>query len=283
MEGDEAISMATKQSVTAFTVSAPADVCEEVIARLWELGTSGIEEKPESLLAYFDGGVTAEDLRRSLADLASVSVAPAEIADVDWVARFREGFRAFGVGSFWITPPWDTTSTPSDQRRLVVDPGRAFGTGTHESTALCLEALTRLAARGPLGRVADVGTGSGILAVAAAQLGAGGVAACDNDPESTDSARRHAALNDVSIGVALADGGRAFRTARFDTVIANITGPLLIERAAELSALARSGGHLVLAGLLTEEASHVIAAYAPFGRAEAATRGEWTGLVIERT
>jgi ribosomal protein L11 methyltransferase len=254
-----------------------------VVARLWELGTCGIEEKPASLLAYFDNDTTAEVLRHSLSELATVTVEPAEIPDVDWVARFREGFRAFGVAEFWIAPIWDSSAAPPPgHRRLVVDPGRAFGTGTHESTALCLEALARLARRGSLGRVADVGTGSGILAVAAAQLGATAVAACDNDPESTDSARRHASLNAVTIGVALADGGRAFRAAHFDTVVANITGPLLIERAAELTALAGAGGRLVLAGLLTEEASRVASAYASFGAAEATTRGEWTGLVIER-
>jgi ribosomal protein L11 methyltransferase len=266
----------------AFLITAPADVQELLIARLWELGTAGIEERPASLLVYFDDGTTADGLRRALAEVAPTTVEAAAIPDVDWVARFREGFRAFGVGGFWITPVWDSAAAPPDHRRLVVDPGRAFGTGTHESTGLCLSALTGLARRGALGRVADVGTGSGILAVAAAQLGATAVAACDNDPESTDSARRHAALNDVAIGVALADGGRAFRAAQFDTVLANITGPLLIERAAELAALARPGGHLVLAGLLTEEAPRVTSAYAPFGTASATTRGEWTGLVIER-
>src|SRR6185295_2287505 len=122
-----------------------------VVAQLWELGTSGIEERPTGLLAYFDGEMTAEALR---AALPGASVTPTPVPDVDWVARFREGFRAFAVADFWIAPLWDEGATPAAKRRLVVDPGRAFGTGTHESTALCLEALARRAACGPLGRVA---------------------------------------------------------------------------------------------------------------------------------
>jgi ribosomal protein L11 methyltransferase len=267
----------------AFMISVPPDAQDLVLARLWELGTSGIEEKAAGLLAYFDEGMGVDALRGALADTGGATVETAEVPDVDWVARFREGFRAFAVSGFWIAPIWDAESAPpAGHRRLVVDPGRAFGTGTHESTALCLAALVRLAERGPLGRVADVGTGSGILAVAAHQLGASRVAACDNDPEAAEAAARHARLNGANVDVAIADGGRAFRAGRFDTVVANITGPLLTERAAELSALVAPKGRLVLAGLLDEERKGVAAAFADFGGATAEVRGEWAGLVIER-
>lgn len=269
----------------AFLVSGPRDTDEILIERLWELGTAGIEEQSSGLLAYFaDDALTADALRRELSDVAGARVEPTAVPDVDWVARFREGFRAFSVSPFWIAPVWDDSSAaPSDHRhRLVVDPGRAFGTGTHESTALCLAALARLAEVGPLGRVADIGTGSGILAVAAAQLGARSVVACDVDPEATHSARRHAALNDVAITVVEADGARAFRPAAFDTVVANITGPLLIERAAEIARLARPQGHIVLAGLLDSERERVMAAFAAFGTAVPNVQGEWCSLTITR-
>jgi ribosomal protein L11 methyltransferase len=201
---------------------------------------------------------------------------------VDWVARFRENFRAFAVGGFWIAPTWDGGPAPAGARRLVVDPGRAFGTGTHESTALCLLTLESLATRRSLGRVLDVGTGSGILAVAASMLGARPVIAADLDPESMDSARTHARLNDVELTLALADGGRAFRERAFDTVVANITGPLLIARAGELAARVRDGGRLVLAGLLAEERAAVRSAYADFPLADETLRGEWASLLLEK-
>jgi len=270
----------------AFLLSTAATDEDELVAGLWELGTAGIEERARAndrltVLAYFEDGVIGEEaLRAALGGGVEVQSTP--VPDVDWVARFREGFRAFAASGFWIAPVWDSAATPPGFRRLVVDPGRAFGTGTHESTALCLDALERLAAQGPLGRVLDVGTGTGILAVAAAQLGATAICASDLDPESIDSARAHAALNDRTLAVVRADGGRGFAAGRFDTVIANITAPLLIERAAELSVLPGPGGRLVLAGLLAEERFAVRAAYGAFPAAEETLRGEWASLTLAR-
>jgi ribosomal protein L11 methyltransferase len=259
---------------------------EKAVTALWEHGTSGLEERARSagrlsLLAYFeDGAATVEGLERALGDAVQVQTAP--IPDVDWVARFREGFRAFAVGGFWIVPEWDRDAAASaGRRRLVVDPGRAFGTGTHESTALCLARLEQVAEHATLGDVLDVGTGSGILGVAAAQLGAARVVAADLDPESIDSARQHAALNAVTLRLVQADGGRPFRTAAFDTVVANITAPLLIARAAELAALPRRSGRLILAGLLAQEAAAVRDAYRVFPRADETRHGEWASLRLE--
>ena len=197
------------------------------------------------------------------------------------MARFRENFRAFGVGGFWIAPVWDPGEAPPGRRLLLVDPGRAFGTGTHESTALCLQALEELAAKGPLGRVLDVGTGSGILAIAASKLGATRVMASDLDPESIESAQEHAARNEAAIRLVRSDGGRAFRSGTFDTVLANLTAPLLIEKAKELSGLLGSGGRLILAGLLANEHASVSAAY-PGLQAHTRVRDEWSSLILER-
>ena len=265
----------------AFLIRASPDDVDAVIAALHERETAGIEEKSDGLVAYFeDDALTVDELRA----LLGIAVEETEIPDVDWVARFRENFRAFAVGGFSIAPVWDPTfDPPPGQQLLVVDPGRAFGTGTHESTALCLRALEEVARRTPLGRVLDVGTGSGILAIAARRLGASSVAAADNDPEAITSAFEHARLNHVSIALALADGGRPFRRALFDTVIANITGPLLISRASELAALPTPSGRLVLAGLLAEELPDVRAAYASFPVAHEAVKGEWGSLILERS
>ena len=125
--------------------------CDEdaATALLWEQGTEGIEVQPAeggalALLAYFREVPLSLD--RALHALAGVRIEPAAIPDVDWVARFREGFRPFTVGRFLVAPPWNVPA-PSrpDQRVLIVDPGRAFGTGTHETTRLCLLAMDVLA------------------------------------------------------------------------------------------------------------------------------------------
>jgi ribosomal protein L11 methyltransferase len=261
----------------AFLISAADGQQETILAVLYELGTSGIEERPHSLLAYFDDDtLTAESLRAAL----GVPVEAAAIPDVDWVARFRENFRAFAVGRFWIAPEWDAAPPPTGHRRLVVDPGRAFGTGTHESTALCLLSLESLGARTSLGRTLDVGTGSGILGIAALQLGAAFAIGADIDPESIESARAHARLNAVTLALVCADGGRPFAPGRHDTVLANITAPLLIARAPELRPLPRRGGRLILAGLLADEAQAVRAAYASLGAIAERRSGEWASLMV---
>ena len=108
------------------------------------------------LLAYFPGPA---DVAEALRALPSARLEPIAVPDVDWVASFREGFRAFDVGGFRVVPAWEPA--PAGARVLRVDPARAFGTGTHETTRLCLLALEGLAAERPLGRVLDLGAGTG--------------------------------------------------------------------------------------------------------------------------
>lgn len=245
---------------------------------LWELGTAGTEGGRGEFLAYFperDGLET--ELDEALAPLGARSVA-VWVPDVDWVARFREGFRAFRVGPFLVAPAWDPP--PPERHVLLVDPGVAFGTGTHETTRLCLSALAGVADRRPLGDVADVGTGSALLAVAASRLGARRVIAVDLDAEALPWARRHVDLNRAAVHLVRGDGARALRAAAFDVVLANLTTPLLVERAAELARLRRSGGVLVLSGLLTADVPEVQGAFAPHGTPSVRTEGEWASLVV---
>ena len=259
---------------------------DEATAILWEAGTSGIEIKADTegnlaLVAYFPENTLLEDVNASLAGLPGGPRAEAvEVPEVDWVQRFREGFRGFRAGSFEVLPTWELS--PDRDRRdpglLVVDPGRAFGTGTHETTRLCLAAIEALAAKGPLGRTLDVGTGAGLLAVAAAKRGARTVVGVDHDPDATRAARQHAALNGVRLGVVLADGGRALRAGAFDLVLANLTAPLLIERRDEIVSLLAHAGALVLSGVLEAEASRVASAYSRLGAPRVWTEGEWTAL-----
>jgi len=279
----------------AFRVRVPPQAEDDATAVLWEAGTAGIEVQPQSpdciaLLAYFSTEVTTEALQRALAPLAGpVLVEATEVPDVDWVARFREGFRAFRAGGFEVVPVWDTEGeadrgpeAAAAANRLVVDPGRAFGTGTHETTRLCLRALEQEAARQPLGRVLDVGAGTGLLGVAAARRGARLVAGVDNDPEAVHSVRRHAGLNGVRLLAVLGDGGRPFQAEAFDLVLANLMAPLLLERRDELVRLLAPRAALVLSGLLLADVTEVSQAYAGLGPPSTETDGEWAALVFRK-
>ena len=266
----------------------PAAAEDGVVAALWDLGTTGVHVQagpPETLflIAYFlERPGLASDLVFSLAPCGAREVERVPIPDVDWVARFREGFRAFDAGGFRIVPEWDDApAAGTDRLVLRMLPGRAFGTGTHESTRLCLAALQSRAAQGPLGRVADVGAGTGILAVAAARLGAREVTAIDIDPEAVDSARLHAALNGVDVRLVRGDGARALARGRFDLVLANLSAPLLVERCEEIARLCAPGGSAVLAGFLREDAAEIAAVYNALGTAATLFDGEWAALVIE--
>jgi ribosomal protein L11 methyltransferase len=265
-------------------VTVPASREDLATALLWELGTAGIEVRGANddrvvLLSYFpaEPGLEAA-LRDALTAIPEVVLEPAEVPEVDWAARFREEFRSFEVGGFLVSPPWEQ-SAAAGRLVLRIDPGRAFGTGTHETTRLCLHALDRCRPSGP---IFDLGTGSGILAVAACLLGLGPVIAVDLDADAVASARHHAALNGVSFAIVRADGGRAFRPASAGCVVANLTTGLLRERRTEIGDLARPGSTLILAGFLREDLPPLREAYATLGAAEVDTDGEWAALVVRR-
>jgi len=254
---------------------------DEATAVLWDAGTAGVEVRPAAesrveLLAYFADAPESAALAKAL---PGAEISPATVPDVDWVARFREGFRPFRVGRFEVVPRWEAPAPAAD--RLVVDPGRAFGTGTHETTKLCLGALEALAARRPLGRTLDLGAGTALLAIAARRLGATLVVASDIDPEATAASRHHASLNGEPLQVVRADGASGFRAGAFDLVLANLMALLLVDRAASIRSLVAPGGALVLSGLLLDDVQPVQEAFAAAGSPREHWLGEWAALVFE--
>jgi ribosomal protein L11 methyltransferase len=279
-----------REEVSAFRVTVPAADEDLATALLWEAGTLGVQvdlRGPDAvLLAYFAAGAqTASAVSAALESLPVSRVEEAAVPYVDWVARFRDGFRAFDAGAFRIVPAWAPELPAAGRHRLVVDPGQAFGTGTHESTRLSLAALERLCAVRRPRRVLDVGTGSGILAVASRLLGARVAVGIEIDPDALPAARDHAMLNDVDVHFVRGDGARAVRPGSCDVVLANIVAPLLVARAEEICAAARPGGDVVLAGILGAEARTVVEAFAPFmaeGPADVRTEGEWASVAFRR-
>ncbi len=236
-----------------------------------------------SLLAYFPDSAGLDDaVAASVSVFPGASAEPAAIAQVDWVQRFRESFRSLPCGSFWIAPTWQAGSgAPDGLHLLTVDPGRAFGTGTHETTRLCIRAIEGASPPSrPGARMLDLGCGTGILAVAAALLGWHRAVAVDIDDEAMASSRRHADLNHVPVSLVRGDGASALAPQAFHLVVANLTTPLLLERRDEILRTTAPGGIVVLSGLLGTDLDAVLRCYAQGGDLEAHSDGEWASVHV---
>jgi len=250
-----------------------------------DFATLGIEtlseDEPQILRAFLPASRIGPGLHAGLRAAGATSVESIPIPDVDWIGSFRETFRAFATDGFFVCPAWDPAADEARRqiRGLVVDPGAAFGTGTHETTRLCLGALDVFLGQRPGARVLDLGTGSGILACAASKLGASFVVAVDSDPTATACAARHAALNDTRFGILCGDLARPLRS-RFDLVLANLQASLLLERPEEVAASVAAGGQLVLSGLLGSDIPAVESCYARFGSTRFRSEGEWASLEV---
>jgi len=214
------------------------------------------------------------------------------LADQDWRDSYKAHFKAWRAGRLHWVPVWEraTYALPPGDVAVWLDPGLAFGTGNHETTRLCCERLTAIADSGP--RIADwsvidAGCGSGILALSAAQLGFGRVAAFDNDPEAVRVSLENAELNGLTERVEFYVGdlvsGLAGRSA--ELVLANIQADVLMRFARELTAAVRPGGILVLSGILAREQDAVRTAFSavvPDWEVDGRLLGEWSDLRLLR-
>ena len=227
------------------------------------------------VLALFE---PAEDLRCRIAAVAGIDDAATiiftEVAEQDWVRLTQSQFEPIRVNDrLWIVPSWHIAPDP-DAINLVLDPGLAFGTGSHPTTFLCLDWLTQIDLSEQ--RLLDYGCGSGILAIAAARLGAKEVVGVDIDPNALIAAKDNAATNAVDLRLL---HSALPLTETFEIVVANILtnplcvlAPLLVERLAP-------GGRIALSGVLATQATQVIAAYLPYLQLSVgATRDGWVRL-----
>lgn len=231
-----------------------------------QFGEPGADARAEwarsriSLLCRADEDVAA--LVTAAAVAAGLPVTPSyrteKVADEDWVRRTQEQFQPVKISSrLWIVPSWHQPPDPA-ALSIHIDPGLAFGTGTHPTTRLCLNWLEANLAAGA--RVLDYGCGSGILAIAAMKLGAGEALGVDIDADAIATAQYNAERNRVSAGFRTAE---AALDTTADIVIANILANPLVLLAPALAAHTRVGGHIVLSGILEGQAGEVIAAYRP--------------------
>jgi ribosomal protein L11 methyltransferase len=182
-----------------------------------------------------------------------------EVADADWVRLTQSQFEPIPIGErIWVVPSWHQAPDP-DALVLELDPGLAFGTGSHPTTRLCMEWLEQSV--GPEQSVLDYGCGSGILAILAKKCGANPVYGIDIDPQAVESARQNSARNGAEVIYALP---QACPTVEFDIVVANILSNPLKLMASMLSSKVKPGGRLALSGVLARQAEEVAAAYAPW-------------------
>lgn len=204
-------------------------------------------------------------------------VARVEVEDEDWAARSQAHLTRVAVGRITVAPPWDA-APPSDGLLVIVHPSTGFGTGHHQTTRLCLRLLQDVDVAGR--RVVDVGTGSGVLALAAWRMGAIDVEALDYDQDALDNARENVRLNGAAGAIVLRQADlRADAIAAGDIVTANLTGALLRAQAPAITALVRPGGTLILSGILDTEVDEVRAAFTPALRlADAASEDVWHAL-----
>jgi len=207
----------------------------------------------------FDGTADADGLRAMLStvldDDSALRIEP--LQDQVWERAWLEHFPPMRFGRrLWVIPGGQTASLADGDVAVELDPGLAFGTGTHATTALCLDWLDGLDLAGR--KVIDLGCGSGILAIAALKLGAAGAVAIDHDPQALLATRENAVRNGVADRLAVLGSGAP---APADVVVANILAGTLIELAPEIVAMLRPGGRLALSGILAERVDDVAAAY----------------------
>lgn len=237
---------------------------------------------------HCDNAEIAERLDAELRARAPfVRVERATVPRQDWTAAWRDFFTPIKAGTFLVLPPWLVASTPAEGRKpIVIEPKSAFGTGHHNTTVLCLEAIAALADPGkttePLRqgmRFFDIGTGTGILGIACSLLGLSGVGS-DIDPVAVENAGENTLINKVDQAFAVLPGSaEAAGEETFDVVLANILAGPLKELAPAIMARVKPGGRLVLSGLLDIQADAVEAAYAPLGPAKRLVSGDWVALV----
>ncbi|HLA33918.1 MAG TPA: 50S ribosomal protein L11 methyltransferase [Rhodocyclaceae bacterium] len=241
-------------------------------APLWEISR---------VIALFEPGNTPQDDLRARIDAATQGLGLGTLVaqfstldDQDWVRLTQAEFPPICVGDrLWIVPSWHTCPDPS-AIHLKLDPGLAFGTGSHPTTFLCLEWLLDTIHGGET--LLDYGCGSGILAIAAAKLGARTPIGIDIDPNALSAAQDNALHNEVALEL---HDALPPHTKHFDRVVANILTQPLCDLAAAIASQLAPHGRLALSGVLEEQAPQVIAAYAPYLRLHvAATRDGWVRL-----
>ena len=248
---------------------------------LWDPTYPPIPDPPPSPLHWNVCFSDAGERDRAAAAIQSaaphLSIEPVDLPDEDWAARSQRSLTAVRAGRFIVAPPWDVPADPGDATVIVIEPSMGFGTGHHATTRMCLRLLDDIDVSDQT--VLDLGTGSGVLSMAAALRGARSVIGIDVDQDAINSAEESARLNTLPDTITFSVGD--FRTnppPPADVVIANLTGGMLIASTAQIGALIKPGGQLIVSGFDRSEAASVVTAFTRFEEVERLTEDNWVAI-----
>lgn len=264
---------------------------DPLIRRLSEAGSLGVIENDNGIIAYFPDAVPAQSIENEVHLIKALLEKSGQdsglrfehsvLPDADWNESWKKGFTPLDVGeTFTILPPWEERR--QGRINLVIDPGMAFGTGHHETTRSCLVLMEKCAPRVKKDRFLDVGTGTGLLAIAAAKLGFEQVLGVDTDPLAIEAAKMNCELNDAG-AVAVREGDISVARGTYDVIAANLFSGLLIKLAPEIASRLEPGGVAVLAGMLLGQENEVITEMGKAGLRllQKLDDGKWTSLTVE--
>ena len=286
----------------SLSVWSPQVVQEPMANFLVEQTSRGVEFKGNWIKAYCRQGEEAryclkqlhryyKDLQQLYPELPTLKVLQEDLQDEDWAETWKTFFKPIRVGSsIVVKPSWESYEPSADQVVIEIDPERAFGTGNHPSTALCIEILEHVlggvsVGEGDLGpSVLDVGTGSGILGIVAAHQGAQRVLGLEIDPEALEAAQRNVDRNGVGevMSVSLTPLDQVAQT--FDVVVANLTASLLTHMADDLAGHVSAKGLLLLSGMLAEQVEEVAKCFEThyFKMVDSRATEEWRAILLRR-
>ena len=257
-----------------------------------EQGSPGVVLKTGAIDAFFlssrrDAALKSQVERFVNARAGNARLAWKIVKPEDWEHSWKRFIKPARIGkNFWVTPPWLEPPKFRQRRIITIEPGMAFGTGTHATTRSCIELLEVVAAKiaGKKWSVLDVGTGSGILAIASRMLGATEICAIDNDPVAVKVARENLRSNGVANKVVLNEKPVSAIKRTFTVVVGNLTAETILELADALEKRVAPGGYMVLSGILRPKAGAVLRHFAEHFRVlERRGKREWVTLLFGRT
>ncbi len=276
---------------------APADV-DETSALLFELGAEGVEERDDTTLAKASAAgkvtlvaafSTRADAEAAIGQLdAAMSPRYEEVVGDAWRDAWKEHYKPYAIvddaprARIVVRPPWEEYAAREGDRVLVLEPGRAFGTGLHETTRLVAQALARHAGALAATTVVDLGCGSGILSLVALVLGADCVVAIDTDPDAVAVTQENAARNGLEARVEATTKDLSKVGVVAPVLLANIEARVLVPLAKKIAHHVAPEGLLFLSGILLPQRDEVRAAYPGFDVLESADLGEWTMLALKK-
>jgi ribosomal protein L11 methyltransferase len=268
------------------TFDIPDNLKDAVIGELTDLGAAGVWESGESQVTAYFGGVPNLESIQAIFERAGLSLPAMDsgaVIDRDWGEEWKKSWSSFPLGKrFFVIPSWLDTPCPEGRLPLFIDPGQAFGTGTHESTQLTLESMeTRIR---PNAVVLDLGTGSGILAIAAAKLGATTVWACDNDPVAVEVAEENVERNAAGRVQLMCSSIDAVADESVDLLLCNLTADVIAAVYDDIHRALRPTGIAIFSGILNFQVPGVEEVARTHGHRmlEHTTRGEWSALTIQK-